>query len=125
MDPDVEIIGVYAVPDCPDVHLLEVSVNAPAAAFDVADFTQDDPAQPQENWQVAYDEHYLNLTGDAVLGHDAKEVPRGHERTRVAFFLHLIDFTRPLLTPCGPKPLPAPIAMPARLGTVVIYDSPA
>jgi hypothetical protein len=32
--------------------------------FDPAQFVQPDPAQPVDNWQVAYDERALNASGD-------------------------------------------------------------
>ncbi len=119
---DVSVLGVYAVPHHSEVHLIEALVNAAPGEFDLADFTQEDPSLAQDDWQVAYDERYLNAEGDQVLGGTFEEPEIQDLPTRIAFFFHYIDFEKPLLTPFGPVTLPAAAEMPHRLASLMEYE---
>jgi len=122
--PVVRVLGVYGVPaeQLPDdldgftVHLVEVVVDAPASTLDVSEFCQEDPKAPRSNWQVAYDERFLNAEGTAEEGGLAVSP------CRLAFYLHLIDFARPMRTPFGPVNLPEPTPMPERLQALFVYE---
>ncbi len=60
------------------------------------------------NWQAPYEEQVLS---------------EADGRTRVVFFLHYLDLTKPLLTPAGALTLPAPKKMPPRLKDI-LYEAP-
>jgi hypothetical protein len=114
---EVEIVGVYMVPDAPEpCHLVEVIVTD-ADPFEVGDFTQEMPGEPRENWQVPWDERFLTTSGDA----EAVAEPQG--TVRLAFFLHYLDPARPLMTPFGDGSMPAPIDTPTRLDWLQ-YEEP-
>ena len=120
------MLGVYPVPEAPEpCHLVEVSVGD-SPGFDPSLFRQDDPGQPESNWQVAYDERALNAAGDAAVTEsfelDARsELLRGD--VRLVFFVHYLDTSRPLLTPFGPIALPAPRPAAPRLASIE-YQEP-
>ena len=124
----VEVVGVYSVPDNPDVSLIELTVDAPPSTVDVGGFTQQDPNEERANWQVPYDERYLNTEGTGEIGErwaswstqpDVEEP----STTRLVFFFHFLDSQRPLLTPNGEISLPSIQAMPERL-SFVEYETP-
>lgn len=120
----VIIIGVYPGRENKDAHLIEVLVNAWPSELDVGKFTQENPSLPQNGWQVAWDEHYLNESGDIVIG-DYFEKPSDDIRsTRLVFYLFGVDFEHPLLTPFGPVRLPGPTPMPKRLEKIVYFVEP-
>src|SRR5437870_5751044 len=120
----VEIIGVYQVPDAPEpCYLVEVAVTD-SPAFDVGEFTQADPGEPRESWQVPYDERVLNSEGDEVVPTPspiASEMLTGN--VRLVFFMHYLDLSRPLHTPSGEIPIPEPSEQPERL-SMVTYEEP-
>ena len=63
----VEVVGVYPVKEALEpCHLVEITVTD-SPGFELSEFRQEDPGQPQENWQVAYEECVLNEFGDAVV----------------------------------------------------------
>ena len=95
-----EIVGVHPIKASQPCHLIEVAISDGGNTFDWGAVTQDDPSQPRPNWQVAYDETPLD---------DAK--------TRWTFFFHYLDFSKPLLTPCGALTLPPPTCLPDHLKT--------
>ncbi len=126
MTTSLEVLGVYPVPEAPEpCHLVEVSVRD-SPGFDPSLFRQEDPDQPESNWQVAYDERALNAAGDAAVTEsfelDARsELLRGD--VRLVFFVHYLDTSRPLLTPFGPVALPDPVERPLRLVSIE-YEEP-
>ena len=122
MSQKITIIGVYPMSDNEDVHLIEATINVPASQFDVGDFTQEIPSEPEENWQVAYDEHYLNQTGTQVIGDFISKPTDEEEITRLAFFLYFVNFAQPLQTPFGSVPLPKPRSMPERLTKIIEFE---
>lgn len=87
------------------LFLIEVEITPPAADFDWSAVTQEVPGEPRTSWQVPYHERPL-----AESGH-------------WAFFFHLLDLQRPLMTPAGPVTLPAPSPAPEWLRTVD-YEAP-
>jgi len=122
----VEVIGVYAVPEAPEpCSLVEVVVRE-STGFDPAAFTQPDPTQPQDNWQVAYDERAMNATGDAPIT-ESFELARRPEllegTVRLVFFMHYLDPALPLRTPFGTVGLPTPTERPERLSAIQ-YEEP-
>ncbi|HLL61345.1 MAG TPA: hypothetical protein VK338_06525 [Candidatus Nitrosocosmicus sp.] len=113
----IKIIGVYTIPNNKDVHLIELIINASPNKFDVIEFTQEDPAQPKDNWQVAYDEHYLNKDGTKII-----EVVDNQSPTRIAFFIYYLKLEQPFATPFGLVNLPKPIALPKRLAKIIKFE---
>jgi hypothetical protein len=114
----IQLIGVYPINTVEPVHLVEVLVTD---AFDDVE------------WEAFTQESSADLVTDVDGSEDAdaestSHAPRSIEiladgRTRVAFFFHALDVTRPLLSPFGPLTLPAPTRRPTRLATVV-YGPP-
>ena len=118
MEPKVEVIGVYAVPEemwthNQPVYLIELQFRG-ATPFKAGSLVQEMPGQPEANWQVAYDERELDASGEREMGERSLSYEYEGD-VRLAFFLHLIDFERPLLTPFGDVALPSPTEVPKRL----------
>jgi hypothetical protein len=86
-------------------YLIEAELSEPTR-FDWGKVTQEDETQPPSNWQVAYDEQSLD-----------------EEKRRWVFFFHHLDLGKPLLTPAGPIPLPAPTPRPTHL-KYIAYTAP-
>jgi hypothetical protein len=63
-------------------------------------------------------ERWLDASGQRVLTEEFDPPPHGLSESRVAFFLHVVSFDRPLLTPMGPLELPASVALLSRLSDV-------
>ncbi len=120
----IRVIGLYEVPGNPDVDLVEVEADRAPSNVDLGAFTQEQAGVDRANWQVPYDERYLNLDGTREIGtHWAMgwRPQAGQDEpatTRVVFFLHLLDSTRALSTPDGDVSLPKRQALPERLGFV-------
>ena len=120
-----KILGVYEIKGVPDVHLIEVLISVPPSCVDVSSFTQKDDNLPTDSWQVAYDELYLNKEGTRVIGaFGDQDKLSGETETRIVFFMHYLDLSRPLQTPFGDVPLMEPTNMPARLRGKVKYSEP-
>jgi hypothetical protein len=124
MSDKVTVIGVYPVPGNTDVHMIEVLVNARPSEFDVGKFTQENPSLPQDSWQVAWSEYYLNESGDIVIGDYFNEPSGDTESTRLVFYLFDIVFEYLLLTPFGPVSLPKSTSMPKRLERIISFEEP-
>jgi hypothetical protein len=118
MQPTVEVIGVYAIPERmwiynQPVYLIELQFRS-ATPFEAGTLTQELPGKPQDSWQVAYDERELDPSGEREIGERSLSYEYEGD-VRLAFLLHLIDFERPLLTPFGDVALPPPTDVPKRL----------
>jgi hypothetical protein len=100
MSMKVEVLGVHPLSAAEPVHLIEIVVSNDIADFDFGAVTQEDATQPQENWQVAYEEQLLS---------------ESTEDTRYAFFFHFLNLGKPLLTPNGQANLPPPTPVPEHL----------
>jgi hypothetical protein len=122
----VEIIGVYAVQAEEACHAVELRVKDVVRPFSFGDFRQEDPAEPQWKWQCAWMEHVLNARGDQVLADErhisnTPELFRGD--MRILFFMHFLNFGRPLATPFGLVAIPVATSMPPRL-SMIRYEQP-
>jgi hypothetical protein len=122
----VEVVGLYPVPEAPEpVHLIELLVRD-SPGFDPAKFVQPDLNEPEENWQVAYDERALNESGDVPITESFElsgrpDLLKGD--VRLVFFMHYLDPARPLMTPFGTVELPDPSDRPQRLSAIE-YEEP-
>ncbi len=122
---NVNIIGVYPVEETAEpCYLIEVVVDDFQGDVDLAEFTQEIPGQPRENWQVPWDEYVLDEKG--VSG-ELAPFPgplRVFGSQRIAFFFHYLDFSRPLITPIGQVHFPMATQRPDRL-SFMGYESPS
>lgn len=75
-------------------------------SFDWGMVTQEMPDLPRSDWQVAWDERFLN-----------------EQKTRWAFFFHYLDLEKPLITPVGVVMLPPPTPLPNHLAGIR-YEPP-
>lgn len=116
----VEVIGVYEVNE--DVHLIELKIDTKPSDVNVEGFTQEIEGVSKDDWQVAYDEYYLNDEGSKVIGDFFNKPVEDLTPTRIAFFLYFVDFTMPLLTPFGEVNLPSPLPMPKRLKDIIEFE---
>jgi len=116
----IEIVGVYSVKRSPQVKLIECIINCPPTHVDMAKFIHPVNNIPKLHWQVAYDEHYLNENGTEVIGGFC-DIPTDILFTRVAFYIHFVNFDNPLLSQFGKLRLPAESSMPRRLKNLVKY----
>jgi hypothetical protein len=105
----VEVIGVYPVRAPEPCHLIELRFGDVAEPIRFEEITQENRRQLRSNWQVPYDERWLDAKGETEI-----ETPEG-DTARTAFFFHHLDFRAPLLTPAGLVKLPLPHELPTRL----------
>ncbi len=119
----LDVIGVHPVGAPESVHLIELRVTALDGSFDVGEITQELPGQPRDNWQAAYDEHFLSADGTSVLDPSWPDQPPEDTALRLVFFFHYFDSTKPLLTPAGSVPMPTETERPERL-RFMDYESP-
>jgi hypothetical protein len=119
----MELIGIYTVENNEDVHLIELTFDIAPDNVDVGQITQEIQGQPQGNWQSPWDEKYLDDNGEKVIG-DYFDAPKGGRKTRLVFFFHDIDFSRPLLTQEGQLTLTMPTSLPDRLRDKLTYERP-
>ncbi len=117
---NAKLLGVYKVKRNKEVLLLEFYIDCAPKDIDMGEFTQEAEGLPKIEWQVAYDEKYLNEDGDTVIGYFGDETPG--ETTRVCFYIYFLDINKPLLTPFGPVTLTEPTAMPKRLRKITKKD---
>lgn len=119
----MELIGIYTVDDNPGVHLIELMFNDSPVKVDVAAITQEIEGQSRDNWRSPWDERYLDEKGEKIIG-DCYDIPKRGDTTRLIFFFHNIDFSRPLLTQEGHVTLTKPTVLPDRLKDKLPYESP-
>jgi hypothetical protein len=122
-NPIIEILGVYKINGTSDVHLIELNINISPSDLDVSSFTQKDDNLSKDSWQTAYDEHFLNEDGTQVIGTFIEQDSLIGDKTRMAFFMYYIDFSKPLLSQYGELLLPEPSPMPERLSGVIIFEN--
>lgn len=119
------VLGVYPVKAKEPCHLVEIQIEGSEGAFEVGDITQENPERKRSNWQVPWDERILDVKGERMIA-DALQIKKRPEMlkgdVRMVFFLHYVDFTRPLITPFGEASLPAPSKRPARLRKIRYED---
>lgn len=99
----MKVIGVHPIDAREPVHLIEIT-GVPDD-IDWATFSQPVEGQPQENWQVPWDE---------------RKVP---DINSWCFFFHYLDTSRPLSSTEGDLELPEESSVPAHL-RFIRYESP-
>jgi hypothetical protein len=103
--------------------LIEVVVWNLTEAFDVGNFRQAAESQPEEAWQVAYDETVLTTDGTAVTAQGEGSFIDSKEG-RLTFFLHYFDPKRSLQWSYGEVPCPPLSPLPVRLSFARKYQLP-
>ena len=120
----ITVLGVYPVEEAEEPsQLIEVLVKEHHGDLNMGEFTQEVPGQPHDNWQVPWDEHILNSEGTSGELAPFPGPLKVHGSQRVAFFLHYLDGSLPLITPDGPVMLPEESARPTRLAFIQ-YQAP-
>jgi hypothetical protein len=93
----MKIVGLHPIEAPEPCHLIVIDLES----NDIPDWgtiTQAVANEPQNNWQVPYEEEPIS------------DKP-GHW----AFFFHYLDLNQPLLTPSGPLDLPRTTSLPGNL----------
>jgi hypothetical protein len=119
----MELKGIYTVDNNKDVHLMEIIFGDSPGNVDVGQITQELVGQPKGNWQSPWDEKYLDDEGQEIIG-DYSDIPTEGITTRLLFFFHFLDLSKPLLTQYGPIDLTGASSIPPRLHGKVKYESP-
>ncbi len=120
----ISLIGIYSVDNEVDVHLIELDIKANFMDIEIDEFTQQKEDIDKLNWQAPYDEKYLNKQGTEIIGNWLDEPKYLTHMTRLTFFFHYLDFSKPLITPFGDIDLKSPESMPARLSSILKYVQP-
>jgi hypothetical protein len=101
-----------------------MQVQEPLNSFDFGKITQEADGLDPSNWQVAYNEEFLDDTGCIVL--KEKDIRSDNQPAfRTVFFFHHLNFTKPLKTSLGDVSLP-PLQpeFPERLKGKIVYWEP-
>lgn len=83
------------------LYLISIVVEPTDAEVEWSRITQPADAQPESNWQVPYDEQFVDCTA-------------GHW----VFYMHYLDVGTPLQTQIGTVPMPMPSRMPESLASI-------
>lgn len=121
-----KVIGIYPV-EAPDpCHLIEISISGGDGIFDVGSITQEDPTQTRDNWQCPYMERLISADGTTILTEPFEaedDEDKWIGEYRIGFFFHLLDTSKPLITPFGELTLPPETELPTRLADYT-YEEP-
>ena len=124
MTNEIDLIGVYEVDGQKDVHLIELVIKTNHENIDVGEFTQAQDGIDKMSWQTPWDEKFLNKDGTIITGDWMDSPTDTSDFTRFAFFLHFIDFDKPLLTQFGEMELSNPEKIPSRISSIIKYEKP-
>ena len=124
MTKEIDLIGVYKVDGQKDVYLIELGIKANHEKVDIGEFTQQQDGTDRMDWQTPWDEKFLNEDGTKITGDWMDSPTDTSDFTRLAFFLHFMDFQKPLLTQYGEMDLSNPEQMPKRLSSIIKYENP-
>ena len=120
----INLIGLYKVPDHENVHLFEFKINSTDSDFDVGDFTQKLPNVDSMNWQVPYEEQFLDQNGTRIIGDYRTDLSELEKPFRLVFFFHYFDLDKPLNTPFGDINIKKVDSIPKRLSEIIEYEEP-
>lgn len=116
-----QIIGVYRYLENEPIYLIEMMITESPSKVDLAKFLQKDDCLPMSDWQVAYDEHFLNNDGTEIIGDFFNQAELNEGNTRVVFFMYIEDIKKPLLTPYGEMSFLETENLPQRLARIVSF----
>jgi hypothetical protein len=100
--------------------LIEALVENVDNRFDPGEFVQRDWRQPEDRWQVAWEEAFLTANGEEILCDHRTQLPAG-ETFRIAFYIHSWKHGQPLLSSYGPLEYPQLTPIPERLWGLAPY----
>jgi hypothetical protein len=118
----VDLIGVYDIDNHDEVKLVELIVKENIDEFDPGQITQEIKNIDRLNWQTAYDEKYLDLEGNKIIGDDFKK-PKNLSEFRIVFYFHYPDLTKPLIAQYGLIKLKEFESLPKRLSDLINYHT--
>lgn len=104
----IRVIGIHPVDAEEPVHLVELEIRGDITEFNIGEVTQAVDGEPEANWQAPWDE---------------RELERGLDVSRIAFFFHYLDANKPLLTSAGDVVLPPESPTPLHLSSMQ-YEQP-
>lgn len=119
----IELIGIYIITETPDAHLVELIFDCPPDKVEIEQITQEIEGEPKDNWQSPWNGKYLDDKGERIIG-DGFSIPERETKTRLIFFFHYLDISRPLLTQEGELKLISPNPLPDRLKGKLVYELP-
>ena len=117
----VELIGIYDIKSENDVKLIELVISANINDFDAGQITQEIKGTDRLDWQTAYNEKYLDLEGEKIIGDDF-EKPNDLNKFRIAFFFYYLDLSKPLISQFGLIRLINTVGMPDRLNNLIDFE---
>ncbi len=120
----VELIGVYHVSGQKDVHLIELGIKTNHGNVDIGQITQKEDWVDPLDWQTPWDEKFLNSKGTKITGDGIDSPSDNSDYTRLTFFLHYVDFNKPIITQFGALELKNPEKMPERISSIIEYEQP-
>lgn len=120
-DPDHVVSSDQTELQLRSVVLVELRVVDRDDSFDVADFAQEEPGEPRQNWQAAWAEAYLTADGSALAQERVSLAAPPEGDIRMAFFMHSWKTDIPLETSYGRVACPTPQPMPDRLAALVPF----
>ena len=121
---EIDLIGVYEIDGQKDVCLIELGIKANHKNIDIGEFTQAQDGIDRMSWQTPWDERFLSEDGTKITGDWMDSPTDTSDFTRLAFFLHFIDFGKPLLTQFGEMDLSKTEKMPSRISSLIEYEKP-
>ena len=120
----INLIGFYKIAEYKNVHLLEFEISSIGSDFDIDDFTQKLPNVDSMNWQVPYDELFLNKNGSEIIGDYRTDINALEKPFRLVFYFHYFDLEKPLSTPYGNISINKIDSIPKRLSEIIEYEQP-
>ena len=124
MSKEVDLIGIYTVDGVENVHLIELGIATNHKNIDIREFTQEQNGVDRLDWQSPWDEKFLDDSGIKIIGDWMNSPTNNSDYTRLAFFLHFVDFEKPLSTQFGEVTLKTEEEMPKRLSDIIQYEEP-
>ena len=123
-ESSIQLIGHYSVDNNPDISLIELLINKKANDIDLLEFTQEVANEPRANWQAPFEEKYLDLDGNKIIGDDIDLPSDTINKTRMTFYIYFLDASKPLVTPFGYLQLTEKIEQPKRIKDIIVFNDP-
>jgi len=104
--------------------VVEALVSHADGNFNVGGFVQPDPSKPESLWQVAWNEKFLTIDGEALLDERRPSDLPDAVQFRIAFVIHFWKPDLPLHSSYGALSLPPIQPLPERLWRLAPYERP-
>lgn len=115
---EVEVIGIYSIPNEKDIYLIELIVHQPPSLVDLNSFLLKDENTDRNDWQAPFDEYYLDEKGETIIGDFYNHKSLLCCLTRVTFFMYMESLGKILSTPYGDILLDTVTNLPPRLSMI-------